>query len=137
MMKNEKWLTIMHISTTIYSSNSIRRGVTIMQYQNDQKLTLRLKINIFFVQSWWFHAYCWILLEIWITQRVQTVLLLIEVINWRRFPFISAFYKPFYRPFMFMLFCIVIRNGTIVWKVVWIEYYLTLNLISRRYLYLG
>ena len=99
--------------------------------------TLRLKINIFFVQSWWFHAYCLILLEIWITQRVQTVLLLIDIINWRRFPVISAFYKPFYRPFMFMLFCIVIRNGTIVWKVVWIEYYLTLNLISRRYLYLG
>ena len=28
---------------------------------------------------------------------------------------------------------IVIRNGSIVWKVVWIEYYLRLNLSSRRY----
>ena len=28
---------------------------------------------------------------------------------------------------------IVIRNGKIVWKVVWIEYYLRLNLSSRRY----
>ena len=28
---------------------------------------------------------------------------------------------------------IVIRNGMMVWKVVWIEYYLRLNLISRRY----
>ena len=30
---------------------------------------------------------------------------------------------------------IVIRNGKIVWKVVWIEYYLRLNLSSRRYNY--
>ena len=28
---------------------------------------------------------------------------------------------------------IVIRNGKIVWKVTWIEYYLRLNLSSRRY----
>ena len=28
---------------------------------------------------------------------------------------------------------LVIRNGKIVWKVVWIEYYLRLNLSSRRY----
>ena len=28
---------------------------------------------------------------------------------------------------------IVIRNGKLVWKVVWIEYYLRLNLSSQRY----
>ena len=28
---------------------------------------------------------------------------------------------------------VVIRNGKIVWKVVWIEHYLWLNLSSRRY----
>ena len=32
---------------------------------------------------------------------------------------------------------IVIRNGKIVWKVVWIEHYLRLNLSSRRYQYPG
>ena len=49
----------------------------------------------------------------------------------------------FYKPFMAKMFSkaiiqrtrfiIVIRNGKIIWKVVWIEYYLRLNLSSRRY----
>ena len=35
--------------------------------------------------------------------------------------------------FVFLGTCIVIRNGKIVRKVVWIDYYLQLNLSSRRY----
>ena len=35
------------------------------------------------------------------------------------------------------IFTIVMRNGKIVWKVVWIEYYLQLNLSFRRYQYPG
>ena len=32
-----------------------------------------------------------------------------------------------------MSLTIIIRNGRIVWKVVWIKYYLRLNLSSQRY----
>ena len=32
---------------------------------------------------------------------------------------------------------VVIRNGKLVWKVVWFDYYLQLNLSSRRYYYPG
>ena len=32
-----------------------------------------------------------------------------------------------------MILVIVIRNGSIDWKVIWIEYYFRLNLHSRRY----
>ena len=32
---------------------------------------------------------------------------------------------------------IAIRTGNITWKVVWIKYYLRLNLSSQRYYYLG
>ena len=45
-------------------------------------------------------------------------------------------YKDFKRCFLticFLKLCIVIRNGEIVWKVVWIEYYLWLSLSCQRY----
>ena len=38
---------------------------------------------------------------------------------------------------LFLIIIIVTRNVKIIWKVIWIEYYLRLNLSSRRYLYPG
>ena len=35
--------------------------------------------------------------------------------------------------FKMLCLCIVTRNGKVVWKVVWIECYLQLDLSSRRY----
>ena len=40
-------------------------------------------------------------------------------------------HRPTSKSYFEQRFTIVIKNGKIVWKIVWIEYYLRLNLSSR------
>ena len=65
-----------------------------------------------------------------INSNLKYLILISDSVFWELFSFLQ-FILSFKYDLTAWSF-IVIRNGKIVWKVVWIEYYLRLNLNSRR-----